>query len=313
MKFIAVRINADTREKGKYSDFPSEEVYKTIWGRNAQNGFHECVNFKNFGGKIEGYLPPTGRKYIPNEPFGIIFLTPKTNTPKNQANRIIGLQIQCMSLNQDVERKSKFIPKNLRLYLKKKNSSLTFNYTAPFNRCILFKNAIENASEILVPSSENNGKIWMRSAIKPISEQNLSNVLSIIEQNLAVDEKKQWMKIKASLDFTLAEFDAMFDKKVQELLNDKNADLNPKGNFHPQKSIVRTSVYIRNPEIVAAVLKRANGVCEKCKQPAPFKRKKDGSPYLEVHHIKQLKDGGADTMDNAIALCPNCHRKKHYG
>jgi 5-methylcytosine-specific restriction protein A len=42
-------------------------------------------------------------------------------------------------------------------------------------------------------------------------------------------------------------------------------------------------------------------------------RSKDGMPYLEVHHVKQLKDGGSDRIDNAVALCPNCHRKAHYG
>nr|WP_275041241.1 HNH endonuclease signature motif containing protein [Halomonas meridiana] len=46
---------------------------------------------------------------------------------------------------------------------------------------------------------------------------------------------------------------------------------------------------------------------------APFNRKSDGSPYLEVHHRKPLAEGGDDTVANAIALCPNCHRAAHYG
>ncbi|HVG57635.1 MAG TPA: HNH endonuclease [Hyalangium sp.] len=37
-----------------------------------------------------------------------------------------------------------------------------------------------------------------------------------------------------------------------------------------------------------------------------------GSPYLEVHHKKFLARGGVDTVKNARALCPNCHRKVHY-
>jgi len=52
------------------------------------------------------------------------------------------------------------------------------------------------------------------------------------------------------------------------------------------------------------------GTCELCDQPAPF-TKKNGDPYLEVHHVKQLADGGEDTINNAVALCPNCHRKMH--
>ena len=27
--------------------------------------------------------------------------------------------------------------------------------------------------------------------------------------------------------------------------------------------------------------------------------------------MKRLADGGSDTMDNVVALCPNCHRKVH--
>ena len=26
----------------------------------------------------------------------------------------------------------------------------------------------------------------------------------------------------------------------------------------------------------------------------------------------RLADGGPDTVENAVALCPNCHRRLHY-
>lgn len=45
---------------------------------------------------------------------------------------------------------------------------------------------------------------------------------------------------------------------------------------------------------------------------APFLRKKDNSPYLEVHHIITLANGVDDTVENAIAVCPNCHRELHF-
>ena len=81
----------------------------------------------------------------------------------------------------------------------------------------------------------------------------------------------------------------------------------------PESISVTIKVYVRNPDVVAAVLARAKGVCEGCKKPAPFIRAKDNSPYLEVHHKIQLAKGGEDTVLNAIALCPNCHREYHYG
>jgi len=32
-----------------------------------------------------------------------------------------------------------------------------------------------------------------------------------------------------------------------------------------------------------------------------------------VHHKKTLALGGEDTVDNSLALCPNCHREMHFG
>jgi HNH endonuclease len=81
----------------------------------------------------------------------------------------------------------------------------------------------------------------------------------------------------------------------------------------PVRQLVLAHVYVRNPDVVAEVLLRANGACEVCRKPAPFLRAKDGSPYLEVHHKVQLADNGEDTVENAIAACPNCHRRAHFG
>lgn len=81
----------------------------------------------------------------------------------------------------------------------------------------------------------------------------------------------------------------------------------------PKRRRVTVWEFIRNPDVVAEVLERAGGVCEGCKDGAPFLRASDQSPYLEVHHMKRLTDGGLDTVENSIALCPNCHRRSHYG
>ncbi len=60
------------------------------------------------------------------------------------------------------------------------------------------------------------------------------------------------------------------------------------------------------------VLKRANRHCEGCRSGAPFVTP-DGSPFHEAHHIDRLADDGPDHPRKAVALCPNCHRKVHYG
>jgi 5-methylcytosine-specific restriction protein A len=81
----------------------------------------------------------------------------------------------------------------------------------------------------------------------------------------------------------------------------------------PATMVVQTTVFVRNPDVVAAALVRAAGMCEGCMRPAPFLRRKDGKPYLEVHHRRPLAKGGKDTLDNAATLCPNCHRQAHHG
>lgn len=71
-----------------------------------------------------------------------------------------------------------------------------------------------------------------------------------------------------------------------------------------------SQTYIRNPYIARYARLRANGKCQLCSQSAPF-LDLHGDPYLESHHIIWLSKGGADTLDNTVGLCPNCHRKMH--
>ena len=71
-----------------------------------------------------------------------------------------------------------------------------------------------------------------------------------------------------------------------------------------------TSSYNRSAEVARLTKERANGVCELCKKTAPFRDKK-GNPYLESHHVIWLSRGGADSTDNTVALCPNCHTQIH--
>ena len=68
--------------------------------------------------------------------------------------------------------------------------------------------------------------------------------------------------------------------------------------------------YIRNQSIARYTKLKANGICELCEKPAPF-FDKDGEPYLESHHVIWLERGGADSIDNTVALCPKCHKKMH--
>lgn len=122
--------------------------------------------------------------------------------------------------------------------------------------------------------------------------------------------------VKKSAPVALATHIERFAEAVKVSQNDSSiarATRLSKAAKLPTKVQVISYAFTRNPDVVAEVLLRAAGNCEHCKKEAPFKRKKDLQPYLEVHHIIQLSAGGEDTVSNALALCPNCHRYLHFG
>ena len=72
----------------------------------------------------------------------------------------------------------------------------------------------------------------------------------------------------------------------------------------------KTASFVRDRYVSEYAKRRAQGICQLCGEPAPFDDR-DGVPFLETHHIIWLADGGADSVTNTVALCPNCHRKMH--
>ncbi len=119
-------------------------------------------------------------------------------------------------------------------------------------------------------------------------------------------------KIKDEFKENVGKLDNSVEVSQKETSEERKKRLE-KAPKNPSKSPSITYIYERNPDVIAEVLYRAKGICEKCNAPAPFIRKSDNSPYLEVHHIVTLANGGDDTVDNCIAVCPNCHRELHFG
>lgn len=74
-----------------------------------------------------------------------------------------------------------------------------------------------------------------------------------------------------------------------------------------------TSGFQREPLVVAIALKRANGRCEVPQCQHVLFPSADGQPFLEVHHIEPMGEGGLDTPENAAAVCPSHHREAHHG
>jgi len=168
------------------------------------------------------------------------------------------------------------------------------------------------------------------------SRCSLSNIFDIPEARLQLDGSAIWLRLvprdeigcpvrEISIDlltidtgdtFQRQEYIYNFESSVAESLKQdaiqRKARLSDAPRF-ASKVKITSWAFVRNPDVVAEVLFNANGKCGHCQQPAPFKRRNDDSPYLEVHHRVPLSCGGEDTVENAIALCPNCHREMHYG
>lgn len=86
----------------------------------------------------------------------------------------------------------------------------------------------------------------------------------------------------------------------------------PTGTINPPRDPTSHDGYARDAAVRQWSLERAQWRCEACGVAPPFVTQ-SGEPYLEVHHLHRLADGGSDTPANTAALCPNCHREIHYG
>lgn len=114
----------------------------------------------------------------------------------------------------------------------------------------------------------------------------------------------------------LSDIESNFNEQVNKAKNGSQEERRKRlsrANKRPRKVSTLVYVFERNPDVVAEVLSRARGYCEGCNAMAPFTRKSNQTPYLEVHHKVPLAEDGEDTVENAIALCPNCHRHRHFG
>lgn len=176
---------------------------------------------------------------------------------------------------------------------KYKNGERPFRFTKPRAWYVLCENGYPYPLKYIYALAIN----------QPPNEFNTSTPISVFKR-LGVEICEL---TNPELEFYVNLNESLADSKVNRQKRLANA------NKKPERKIVETIVFIRNPDVVAEVLERANGICEKCENKAPFLRKSDSSPYLEVHHKIRLADDGEDTVENAIALCPNCHREAHYG
>jgi 5-methylcytosine-specific restriction protein A len=142
-------------------------------------------------------------------------------------------------------------------------------------------------------------------------------VIGVIKSNNFVRELTNYIKDVSSFkelvrkenshehvnDDNEIEIESLSDSTINSLLQDIK-----KTDFEKIERII--FVHKRDRAVVEEAKRLANGECQLCGCDAPFNNE-NFEPYLEVHHIKWLSQGGNDCIENTVALCPNCHRKMH--
>ena len=165
----------------------------------------------------------------------------------------------------------------------------------------------------------------LRQFMNPIHIDSFRSFITIPQGSYTTINNNQWERLKWLLNLTNPgvfqnvtapnvevlnkEFDDAVKKEEAKPIDKLKKEAKKKASL-PSVSIVQTRTYHRDPTIAAYVKKRANGYCQLCGQKAPFDDQ-NGDPYLECHHIEWLSNGGMDSAENCVALCPNCHRRMH--
>ena len=78
-----------------------------------------------------------------------------------------------------------------------------------------------------------------------------------------------------------------------------------------ERDIRQINSRFRRPEVRSAVLARTEGKCELCGKLGFVTA--NGAYYLETHHVVPLSELGPDEVWNVVGICPDEHRKAHYG
>ena len=136
---------------------------------------------------------------------------------------------------------------------------------------------------------------------------------STLQRRFAPVEDIFLLKPKFTREEAFLSKETQLEKEARKRSDEELQKINQqaqKCNSNPVKVELICTRYIRNPDVAEFAKRRANGICQLCKKDAPFKDR-DNIPYLEVHHIIWLSKGGKDSIQNAVAICPNCHRKLH--
>jgi predicted HNH restriction endonuclease len=128
---------------------------------------------------------------------------------------------------------------------------------------------------------------------------------------VATKIKEELQKNLSNYEDIFTNFDQAEAKEIERLKKEGWAE--EVGNLAPSLQYRTIRQHERIPTVSAIAKLRADFKCEiqGCNY-EPFIGLYD-LPYVEVHHIKRLADGGEDTLKNVACLCPKHHREIHFG
>lgn len=128
----------------------------------------------------------------------------------------------------------------------------------------------------------------------------------------AMDEI-EWNKLDQ-----IDEFDEAYQEIIEEIESkQKKPQVDPKGRIE-QIEVSGRIIYKRDPRIAILSFQEASYTCEIDKAHNTFLAEANRKPYVEAHHFIPMKFQPSftiqlDSVENVVALCPNCHRGIHHG
>ena len=133
--------------------------------------------------------------------------------------------------------------------------------------------------------------------------------------NVAKDQKETLQKIiKGDYDFLLKPIPILEKIKIENLIDEETENIKDENEKKNTRELGKEqTVYARANFPLAEINKihnRAKSKCECCG--CETFEKKNGEMYFEIHHIVHYSDGGENSAQNCVLLCPNCHRKIHF-
>ncbi|MDF2015545.1 HNH endonuclease [Priestia megaterium] len=179
------------------------------------------------------------------------------------------------------------------------------NYDSLFIHQILLCKSQEEAMNIIAEAKQYDtelGEIW---ASRYDSIWRVKNNQKTWKEGIEHDQAKLFPEMYEEFcEMKVKYFERIpLEQLKQNILKEQTTEVD-------NRKIGKVSVFPRSVYIKEFAKRVSKGICQLCDEKAPFVDKQ-GNPFLEVHHIKYLSQKGTDTIDNVVALCPNCHRKIH--